>query len=327
MIHTVIRFFDSQILVSKNTIFPFQPNWERMYLIAIITFSICGTFNVFGIYVLIKSKPKPNNQRMILTNVTISSLFIVVTYLFHCIKSMIKGTIFAESYSNVELFFACFTTFSYKLFVMYVTLDRLFAIWYNIHYPIYFTSVCIKRVIISIWLSSLASGAICTVAIDILVLKDIDKLLYFVYLYVSFDIAIIINVFISYSYLYWKAKQLYQNTTNISHSESKDNPKFRVPFLLCLSYIFFNVTADVLTQIGLTSSGKESSDIIISSMLVTIADVLYFCGYFSDILIYVIFQREVRHFCIKLCQCDRSVTVNDKCPVATSTSDKKETSI
>ena len=141
----------------------------KMYLILIVTFSVCGCFNLFSTFLITKSKPKPDNQRAILINVTQSSSFFVVGYIVSCPKAMIHHTILYESFFRVKSFFACFTIFSYKLFVIYLTLDGLFAIWFNIYYSIYFTSTCVKRVVIGIWLSLLSIGIFWAIAFEILV--------------------------------------------------------------------------------------------------------------------------------------------------------------
>ena len=310
--------------MSKMNITSYTKIGTKMLVIPIVTFSTYACFNVLGIFLLTKAKPKPDNQRMILINMTLSSLLVGVCYACPCVKAMVNSKALYESFSPVELFIACFTIFSYKLLVIYLTLDRLFAIWCNIYYPIYFTSACVKKIVIGIWIGSLIIGAICTVTLNFLVLQNIDRLLYFMYTYMAFDMAIIINVFLSYSYMFWRAKQLHRNTSQMGQSSEADrNARFLVPFLLCLSYIVFNVTGDILVHIGLTSLKGGNKD----TSLLFVGDIFYFFGYFSDILICVIFQREVRQFCMKLCRCNKSLAANDIRPQATSTPNNKETTI
>ena len=277
--------------------------------IAIVGYSVCGSLHVLGIFLLIRAQVKPYSQRLILINTALAALLTLMHLIYYNVKDLIRRAGF-YSITPFDSFTACFPYFGYKLFVMYLTLDRVFAVWYHLHYSAYFTKSRLKKISLGIWSISLVYATTYTSITELLNLTSAENVRHLIYAYVSMNFVIILNVFICYSYLYWKVKKISAKTLMaIKVRRKRSNVKIRVPLLLCVSYIVFNAPADYLLL-----QNVKKTNVTPPMIAVTI---LYLCGWFTDIITYVLFQKEVRKFCYSLLKCNRrSRTDYIKSPIA-----------
>ena len=181
--------------------------------------------------------------------------------------------------------------FSMRFAIIHIINDRFLEIYLNIKYPLYMNSKRIKMIACMVWLISLIFATtrllLCMLYSDKSVhLKFYDTTV------LLLDVLIVLLAIGTYSYFYIMVKKMHQkNTTRKSTFK-----RFKVPFLVILTFILFNVTSTIVLTVASYSVLREN----VEDLLWHFSIFLDITGFISDVCIYVFLQKEIRKLCLVL---------------------------
>ena len=123
-------------------------------MIVTIILSFFGIIlHVFGIYCLSKVKRRNNNQKIILTNLSIIEILsMIVAVLF---RLLLFYTNEFDIGFTITLGFDTLLYFAFYLSMIFISFDRLLCSILHIKYDYYITSKRVKKVILAIWVISI----------------------------------------------------------------------------------------------------------------------------------------------------------------------------
>lgn len=263
-----------------------------------------------GLY-LLKCLPKRNRgkpQVIYIMNLSAIELILnAVSFLRRILKMTSSDISKADKYMQYTYIFDySVLKFSLHLTMIAITLDRMFLIILNLQYPKYFKKKCAKLIVLGIWL---LSGVM-----------FITYILVFIYefeqnpskscasgkfMLVAFDIMFVVIAIVAY-YLIFKKHTFQQsqrsllqlNNLTVDGSDEAasslkqsfwnafKHSRFYVALLLILTFIVFVIPPDMIFAFY-ECKNKEK-------IIKHVATISYAFSYFSDGVVYIFLNREVR---------------------------------
>ena len=295
-------------------------------LILVINF-INGILHGVGIYLLacLYQNHLYKVQQIYLINLSISEFLLnFIEAIKRCVKFTMpvnanngNSSIVVGTY--LQIIQATSFAALYYIVMIYLTLDRLFDIFLNIKYPIYWNEHKAKHLLYGTWFTANI------VAIIICLVHKFNEfpwqIVCFKYFYPIIDFVFLVIAIFTYCFIYFKYTQ--QTTrvhpiitgsnriafVKISNLAALRRSKFHIPILLILTFLIFVIIAD-LTYFFVAIVGGNHSD-----LLLTICLLSYCLSNTADAFIYIFMQRDVRRLLWKKICFRTDFHVNDNTAV------------
>ena len=190
----------------------------------------------------------------------------------------------------------------YYFIMIYITLDRFFAIYLNIKYRVYWSPEKTKRLIFFTSLVCIIASIL--VSVTWFQMQWSVTTFVYVYLYPPFMVVFIICAAITYSYIVIKIianqqredrlrKQVTRNNKNFS-PEVQRKSKFTifVPTIIILTFILFMVIPNFIHM-------TNKIILALPTYLVDINWILFPLGFISDAVVYIFSVNALRNICNK----------------------------
>ena len=263
---------------------------ERKYFdsVLLFLFSTCILAISVCLLILRYATSRIINQKYLLSNLLLVELAFSLLELFDNLRK-----ITFSRYGAVAPLFLRFTiAFVYVTTIHFITLDRLFEVYFHLTYPIKFTKTRILCTIGGTWISGLLFAGILTFA---RCYKDKSKEVrqFSFYFFFAADITLVINAAVTGTYLYVKSRQFKKSLKQQYRRfrASFKSQKFLLPGLIVLSYLVFQTTGSFLSALFFL---KKPSFIYRK-----IALILFAIGFLSDCLIYIFINPSARKILAK----------------------------
>ena len=251
----------------------------------LIGYSAVCCFHTLGLYLLCKTKSDLPNQKLITINLAISEILVSAFKLSADIVEFVG--IESETWSYCIVFFNIIFFTGFRFIVLHMIFDRFLDIHLNIKYQIYFKTKTLTIILLSLWILSFTLGIIGVVVIKFKFQNTTTRLPFTSIFLVAIDTGITFAAIGTYHYFYKKVRRIASNTAKVAplHMRRRNIlSKFKVPGLMVLSYILFNVSGSIMRLVGMYQ-------------VPLIFDML---GWGSDGVIYIFMQKRVRRTLLKL---------------------------
>ena len=142
------------------------------------------------------------------------------------------------------------------LIVLHIIVDRFLEIHLNIKYPLIMRGKRLKITMLILWFVS----TIFAVVVLINDLYEISDIVWTIFDFVglALDLVIVVSAFSTYVYFYAKVKAIRKSESNTEQMLSFVRKKFKIPCLMVLTYIVFNLTSTILrTAMSLQQSAHD----------------------------------------------------------------------
>ena len=230
------------------------------------------------------------NQRMITLNLALAEMM-------NSFSQVAFSSRFLHGHKD---FFCLFLTIvavvANKLIMIYLIVDRFLDIHFHMQYPLYFTKEKISKVLMSLWVVSLATALILTLlarfVYSFLVINS-----FVIYIYFIMDLIITAAALVAYFYLYLTISRSNRKLQRNGNKKERILSKFTVPFLIIASYLVFNVTGMALIMVVFIDRTHHMKMTLHSFGIYLIA-----LGIISDAFIYVFLQKDIRNGLRKVLQ-------------------------
>ena len=252
---------------------------------------IAALIHTFGLFLLHRVHFQPANQRLLIIHLAwtelCTSLSQAVVYTF-----LVAGR--CDPYSTcsfIDKFVYRLFGGTSKLIMIYLICDRAFDIYFHLRYPLYFTQQTVKKVLITLWIVGV-TFALITVLMHKLRFRG-EGIVISTF-FVGTDALIVITAVITYSYLYFKVRQILSNSQGNPQPENTNTTpisKFLLPCLIIATYLIFNLTGSVLLSY---SRFVLEERVLTKSVLSEVAHMFWILGWTSDGAIYIFLQKSVR---------------------------------
>ena len=124
-----------------------------LFMILTIILSLFGIIlHVFGIYYLRKVQRSNNNQKILLTNLSIIEILAMIVAVIFPVLLFYKNEFYAVV--TITLGFDIFLIFAICLSMIFISYERLLCSILHVKYDYYITSKRVKKVIFAIWVIS-----------------------------------------------------------------------------------------------------------------------------------------------------------------------------
>ena len=153
-------------------------------------------------------------------------------------------------YINTFLDLAMYTNI--RLVVLHIIIDRFIDIKLSIKYPLYITLKKLQSIVISMWMISVIFALLWTIILKLDVLKLSSWYAYVSAFIVLADILIVVSAVVTYTYLFSRVRKF--THTNGQQDLTRTSliiRKFKIPCLMVLTFIMFNVSGTVLRVCGI----------------------------------------------------------------------------
>ena len=207
---------------------------------------------------------------------------------FCCREHGVKKSI----YQHLTIFRRIAVLLMYYLLMIYITLDRFFAIYLNVKYGVYWSLVKTKRLIL--FTSFFCIFASISVSVTLVQTQWSVTSFVYVYLYPPFMIIFIICAVITYSYIVIKIIRrediiVNQVTRKAEKSYSRIQLKsILVPTIIILTFIFFMVLPNFIHMVNYTNISK------LAKIIVDVNWILFPLGFISDAVVYIFSVSALR---------------------------------
>ena len=271
---------------------------EALLLVEISINILAVLVHVAALLLLIKTS-QPNitdSQKYLFISLSLTELSYCLISLVHfwCKEYGVQKSI----RKHITIFRRIAVLLMYYFIMIYVTLDRFFAIYLNIKYGIYWSPVKTKRLIFFTSLVSIVASVL--VSVTWFQAQWSVTTFVYVYLYPPFMVAFIICAVVTYSYIVIKIianqkredklrKQVARNDKNYT-PEIRQKSKFTifVPTLIILTFILFMVIPNF---IHMTNKFIPT----LPTYLVDINWILFPLGFISDAVVYIFSVNALRN--------------------------------
>ena len=257
---------------------PFQKGFLLSYVVGFVA-SAC--LHSIGIYLLYRVKLKLINQRIIIANLALSELASSVHHTLIAARRM--AGLCQEVWDDLELFFNAFLLLSNRLIMFHLVLDRFLDIFLHMKYPLYFTKSRLVKIAFVGWIVS------CLYAMFIIVGRKATNSSMYKYTTFTFlivDICISISAVLTFIYLNARVRKI--SSSNLATSSKYSRVRFFIPWLMILTYLFFNVSSQVLQTIANLTLCPQNCLLLQTGTLLTMM------GYISDVCIYMFLNKSLR---------------------------------
>ena len=259
-----------------------------------VKISIAG-FNVLlhstGCYLLWKTYKwsQVTTQQLIILNLSIAEGLINLFLLVMRAISWSKWEQLAKVYS----WFAVPVQFAllYVIFfiMLFMTLDRLIAVVFNLKYQIYWRVGRTKKVLTAIWMVGLLGSVCCGLIQQNTPRSILNNILTSVergHLLLVFSVVFVVTAILTYATIFWKYRKSRNSLRNDSSNKSEQQHsqfRFHIPMLIIFTHLIFNAIPLIIW----IAHEKNNFWAHVSTELVLL-------GYVSDGLIYIFLQPRVR---------------------------------
>ena len=262
-----------------------------------LTGAIAAAFlHTFGFCLIYTTKSDLPNQRLITLDLSLTEMIISWKMVIKVVLLLTKNKLFIKEsdawYVDAFLDIALYT--SIRLVVLHIIIDRFIDIKLNIKYPIYITEKRLKFIVLSMWIVSIISAVIWTVTKKLQILELSTWIICISAVIVVADTLIVILSIVTYTYFFSRVTKFTQNHDQQNSTRtSLIIRKFKIPCLMVLTFIMFNVSGTVLRVCGIRD----------------IPHVLDLLGWCSDSCIYIFLQRRIRQRLTKMFLKQASIAV------------------
>ena len=244
-----------------------------------------------GIVLLYKSKGEElQNQRIITLNLAVAEMLYCLLNVINSFVYLLESSVpFAFSVTMHCIFAAlfCIIRFAY----LHIIVDRFLDIRLNIKYPLYMSSKKMKVIITSQWIF----GFTITVTIMLLTFFNVSKQGTASTASFYLDIIILIVAVSNFIYLFVKVKSIANEDTRQGREQNRTRNiwfRFKVPVLMILTFIVFNVSAGIWYYLDPKVVEDEKN---------YAHTLLRIFGWSSDAVIYIFLQKRVRGMLVLNC--------------------------
>ena len=253
----------------------------QSFLIFLYTFS--AVVQIIGVYVLYHINNLRLAQRIILINIGICH----ISFSISCICDLSERIWNNQKLPGSPGLHTFIFVLDYTLLMNYLSIDRMLEIYLHLKYPILVNKKISYFVIILLWLISLLLAFI--VRLVACYYHNLENEL------VSYISSIMIwtvlcTALFVYSYMYRKWASLRRNAPRIKQNVRRSSNAFLIPFLVVVTFAFFQVSGSVLLMIKNTVELRASSKNLLECVML----MLYAFGLISDDLIYIFLQKDIR---------------------------------
>ena len=264
--------------------------------------SLSSLFHLCGIMLLYRMTGTPNNQKLLIINLSCSELLFSLELSAHTILKMLNSYKH-PAFVIFDWIVILTSTTANKLLILYLVLDRFADIYLHMRYPLFFTKTRVVKILVALWMFAFVHGTVTSVvAIWANDFKDpleveSEYVQSYNYFTLIIDAAITVSAVTTYLYFYSKVSSIVKRTKSQAkqrHQGMNRNQmkKFLIPFLMVATYLMFNVSSNVLFTIRRQwKSLKE--DII--RILLSLGWTFTMVGYISDAVLYIFLQKSVRN--------------------------------
>ena len=253
----------------------------QLFLIFLYTFS--AVVQIIGVYVLYHTNNLRLAQRIILISIGICR----ISFSISCICDLSGRMWNNQKLPGILCLHNLIFGLDYTLLMNYLSIDRMLEIYLHLKYPILVNKKISYFVIILLWLISLLLAFI--VRLVACYYHNLENEL------VSYISSIMIwtvlcTALFVYSYMYRKWASLRRNVPRIKQNVRRNSNAFLIPFLVVVTFAFFQGSGSVLLMIQSTVELSASS----KSLLECVMFMLFAFGLISDNLIYIFLQKDIR---------------------------------
>ena len=212
---------------------------------------------------------------------------------FCCIEYGVKKAL----YQHLTIFRRIAVLLMYYLLMIYITLDRFFAIYLNVKYGIYWSPVKTKRLIL--FTAFFCIFASILVSVTWFQTEWSVTIFVYVYLYPPFMMIFIICAVVTYSYIVMKIIRredtvVNQVTGNVDKGYHRIQRKtILVPSIIILTFIFFMVVPDFIHMVNYANISK------LAKIIVDVNWILFPLGFISDAVVYIFSAGALRNMYIR----------------------------
>jgi len=294
------------------------PSYQRIkYIIDALTYInivievMCILALVCALVSLHRRKYSPlmlHNQKLILTNLCVVEILTMVVFLKIQTYAALQHHHYLVEFV-IEHFFRFVLSIQYPLTMHQLTIDRFLEIYLHLRYPLVIDRRLTAYVVVATWLVSVV------VAMVIMMFWAFYSttrsiMSFVVYVVLALDLSVLGCAICTYFYLYTKYKKLTRIHDRNSFKSKFRKGKFRIPLLIILTYVFFEVTATLFTM-----TRYHAVNTAYAVLYRKISLVLYGFGYLADGSIYIFFRKslskkKIRKKCC-FCCCRRRRVVED----------------
>ena len=254
-------------------------------------FSILAVLHSTALLLLCKSRWELKNQKLLAVNlVLVEMLYIYCMVIINSID--LSDTEYSTPLHLTTVFFSTLMYTEIRMAVLHIIMDRFMEIFLNIKYPIYMSLKRMKSIVVCSWTlcAIFASAATACFAQGKIIIAhtmvDLRSLI--------LDTVILISAVTTYSYFYSTVKKIQKRERRTSTLPNEIGSslviqKFKLPCFIVSTYIMFNFTSTIIAKASEYAKTQEKQNLILDiSVLFAIA------GFFADIFIYVLVNKNVR---------------------------------
>ena len=248
---------------------------------------LSGTCHFIGLLLLTKAKRFPGKQKFFIINLSFTEMVLSWLRAVKTISNTVK-----QSFAVICIMGVLFLGLRWIILLMIV--DRFLEIFWNVKYPIYIKKNFIMGLLASLWI--LSSVLVGTFALY----RDYFGPLVYFFIGLVLDMIIVIVSSVTYIYFFLKVKKIRNQIDIVRNHRHKISTvaikNFKIPLLMVLTYILFNVTGSFLAL----KASYLTADVIFKSLFLQLSDLLDICAFLSDVCIYVFLQRKILNILLSL---------------------------
>ena len=170
----------------------------------------------------------------------------------------------------------------------------------NMKYTLYMSTKKLTRMMISLWVVAFSFALICLM---VRLLNHRNTSLHLLLFTISgLDVIIFILAVVTYTYFYLKVRKIKISAKGNDGLPQQETSllwkKFRLPCYISITYVAFNLTSALLIAKAYYNK-LEENDYNEYKKLMYIAVILDLAGFFSDNMIYLVLNKNVRRQLLK----------------------------
>ena len=294
---------DLKLSVTWQQSFTMAALISKLALIYLVGYSITGIVHFIGLLLLYKSKTNLKNQRLLIMNLACIEMLLCLS-MSTLLSSKWTKVMDRNIASHVNAFLNTFFFTEMRVAMIHIIFDRFFYIYTNIKYPVYMTRYKMLLIVAMHWSISLLCAI---VGFSLYVVGAFSGHLQFTFfLSLALDITILISSIITYVYFYKMVQKIKEQEASVPVKARPSKialltSKFKIPCLIVLTYILFNLTSIIMLTISkYVQYGRKFH------LLEAFSHVPIIIGIISDACIYVFGNSNVRKLLCSLSKKTRS---------------------
>ena len=258
-----------------------------------------GLLHVIGIILLFRIRNDFFNQITIMINLAVTETLYCINLSTVFICKIIMTEEKWDTMIHLKTFTLMFemSTFTVnKLVVLYLILDRFLDIKLHMRYPLYFRRSTVISTLSLLWTFGAFYAFIQGALYNRKIIEARKAWRTHDFVSMTLDTIIILSAIITYSFFFYKTRTMLKNDNSQRATRCRINFnrhlfKFVVPFLILATYLIFNVTSSSLFLLR-----RFTDNVNTKAILLHIAWLVRVLGFFSDTLLHIFLQKDVRVF-------------------------------